>query len=65
MRGAYRTVAPGSRAGSPITDVNAKNPPPLPAVLEETTPTTRIVYCYLEPYGKVRATVGQLEANIS
>ena len=33
---------------------DAKNPPPLPAMLKETTPTMKIVYSYLEPYDRVR-----------
>lgn len=30
-------------------------------MLAEATPTTRIVYLYLEPYGEVKVTVVQLE----
>ena len=37
-------------------------PSPLPEVFREATPTTRIVYLYLEPYGEVEVTVVQLEA---
>ena len=39
-------------------------PPPLPEVLAEATPTTRIVYLYLEPYGEVSVTVVQLEERL-
>jgi Mn-dependent DtxR family transcriptional regulator len=41
--------------------VDTKSPPPLPAVLEAATPTTKIVYLYLEPYSEVQVTIVQLE----
>ena len=61
VRGAYQAVEPGGRAGSLAAATDAKSPPPLPAALKEATPTTRIVYLYLEPYGEVQVTVRQLE----
>ena len=54
----------GSRAGSLTAAADAKSPPPLPVVLKEATPTTRIVYLYLEPYGEVQVTVVQLEERL-
>ena len=64
VRGAYQAVTPGGRAGSLRTARDAKDPPPLPEVLEAATPTTKIVYLYLEPYGEVQVTVAQLEKRL-
>ena len=61
VRGTYQAVTPGGRAGSLRSALDARDPPPLPAVLEAATPTTKIVCLYLEPYGEVRVTVAQLE----
>lgn len=64
VRGTYRAVEPGDRAGSLRTARDAKDPPPLPEVLEAATPTTKIVYLYLEPHREVRVTVAQLEKRL-
>ena len=64
VRGAYQAVAPGGRAGSLLTARDAQDPPPLPKVLEAATPTTKIVYLYLEPYREVQVTVAQLEKQL-
>ena len=61
VRGVYQAVEPGGHPGSLAAAADAKSPPPLLAALKEATPTTRIVYLYLEPYGEVRVTVVQLE----
>ena len=61
VRGTYQAVTPGGRVGSLRTAMDARDPPPLPEVLEAATPTTKIVYLYLESYREVRVTVAQLE----
>lgn len=61
VRGTYQAVEPGGRAGSPRTALDARDPPPLPGVLEGATPITKIVYLYLEPCREVRVMVAQLE----
>ena len=61
VRGTYQAVEPGGHTGSLRTAMEAKDPTPLPEVLEAATPTTKIIYLYLEPYREVRVTVAQLE----
>lgn len=58
----YQVVEPGGQAAPHTVKVDGKNPPPLPTMLEQATPTTRLVYVYLEPYGKANVSVRQLEA---
>ncbi len=38
-----------------------RDPPHLPAVLKGETPTTWLVYLYLQPYGEVEVLIRQLE----
>ena len=44
--------------------MDARDPPPSPEVLEAMTPTTKIIYLYLEPYREARVTVAQLEERL-
>ena len=64
VRAVYQAVEP---RGTPtntwtlITDT-PRDPPHLSESLKGETPTTRLVYLYLEPYGEVKVSVRQLEA---
>ena len=67
VRAVYQAVDRGDRPGStPATHPRGvavpRDPPHLPEVLKGETPTTRLVYLYLEPYGEVEVSVRQLEA---
>ena len=63
VRAVYQAVAP---RGNPInilmlvTDA-PRDPLHLPESLKAETPTTRLVYLYLEPYAEVEVSVRQLE----
>jgi len=66
VRAVYQVVDRGDRPGStPITHLRGvavpRDPPHLPVVLKGETPTTRLVYRYLEPHGEVEVSVRQLE----
>lgn len=62
VRSVYRALEPGGAAPSRATTMDSKDPPPLPCVLEQATPTVKLVYVYLEPYEEVKVSVRQLEA---
>jgi len=66
VRAVYQVVDRGDRPGStPATHPRGvavpRDPPHLPAVLKGETPTTRLVYLYLEPHTEVEVSVRQLE----
>ena len=63
VRAVYQAVAPRGNPTNtltPMTDA-PRDPPHLPEALKGETPTTRLVYLYLEPYGEVEVSVRQLE----
>ena len=66
VRAVYQAVDPAEAPETPNLQARAldapRDPPPLPEALQEETPTTRLVYVYLEPYGEVEVSVRQLEA---
>jgi len=65
VRAVYQVVEPGAAPDTPKPGGRAldapRDPPHLPAALKGETPTTRLVYLYLEPYGEVEVSVRQLE----
>ncbi len=66
VRAVYQVVDRGDRpvrtlATHPRGVAVPRDPPHLPAVLKGETPTTRLVYLYLRPYGEVEVSVRQLE----
>jgi len=66
VRAVYQAVDRGERpvripATHPRGVAVPRDPPHLPVVLKGETPTTRLVYLYLEPYGEVEVSVRQLE----
>ena len=63
VRAVYQVVAPRGNPTNilmPVTDA-PRDPLHLPELLKSETPTTRLVYLYLEPYGEVEVSVRQLE----
>lgn len=56
-RAVYQVVDQGGNPASSPT----RDPPHLPEILKGETPTTRLVYVYLEPFGEVEVSVRQLE----
>ena len=63
VRAVYQAVEPRENPTSSLalgTD-SPRDPPHLPEALKSETPTTRLVYLYLEPYGEVEVSVRQLE----
>jgi len=64
VRAVYQAVVPrGNPTSSLALGTDApRDPPHLSEALKSETPTTRLVYLYLEPYGEVEVSVRQLEA---
>jgi len=64
VRAVYQAVEPrGNPTSSLALGMDApRDPPHLPKALKSETPTTRLVYLYLEPYGEAQVSVRQLEA---
>ena len=63
VRAVYQAVEPRGNPTNiltPVTDA-PRDPLHLPKALKGETPTTRLVYLYLEPYGEVEVSVRQLE----
>ena len=63
VRAVYQAVAPRGNpinTLTPVTDA-PRYPPHLSEALKGETPTTRLVYLYLEPYGEAQVSVRQLE----
>ncbi len=66
VRAVYQVADRGDRpvrtpATKPRGVAVPRDPPHLPGVLKGETPTTRLVYSYLEPYGEVQVSVRLLE----
>ena len=63
VRAVYQVVEPrGNPTNAWTLTTNApRDPPHLPETLRSETPTTRLVYLYLEPYGEAQVSVRQLE----
>jgi Mn-dependent DtxR family transcriptional regulator len=62
VRSVYRAIDPEGAVPSRASTVDSKDPPLLPTVLAQATPTVKLVYVYLEPRGEVEMSVRQLEA---
>lgn len=62
VRSVYQAVEPESATPRRTVSMDSSDPPPLPSVLEQETPTVKLVYIYLEPYSEVEVSVRQLEA---
>ena len=63
VRAVYQAVAPRGNPIQTLTQVTdaPRDPSYLLELLKGETPTTRLVYLYLEPYGEVEVSVRQLE----
>ena len=62
VRSVYWAVDPEGAVPPRALTVDSKDPPPLPTVLAQATPTVKLVYVYLEPHAEVEVSVRRLEA---